>query len=72
MKVAIIPIVLGVLETVRMNLSELEIRGRIETIQTTDLLKSAGIFRSVFETREDFYHSDPGEKPQVRANVKKS
>ena len=33
--------------------SELEIRGRIKTIQVTALLKSARILRRVLETRED-------------------
>ena len=50
----VIPIVVGGLGTVPKSLGkieeELEIRGRIETIQTTALLKSARILRRVMET----------------------
>ena len=50
----VIPIVVGALETVPINLEkrlgDLEIRGRIETIQTTALLQSARIPRRVLET----------------------
>ena len=48
-KVMVIPIIVGVLETVLKNmekkLDELEIRGRIKTIQTTAGLKSARTLR---------------------------
>ena len=51
MRVKMIPIVVGALGTVPINLEkrleELEIRGRIETIQTTALLQSARIPRRV-------------------------
>ena len=54
MKVTVIPIAADTLETVTKNLEkrleELEIRGRIETIQTTALLRSARILRRVLET----------------------
>ena len=54
MKVKVVPIVIGALETIpkalEKNLGELEIRGRIETIQTTALLGSARILRRVLET----------------------
>ena len=55
MKMTEIPIkVIGALGTVlkglEKRLDELEIRGRIETIQTTELLKSARIPRRVLET----------------------
>ena len=57
MKVTVIPIVIGALGTVLKGferaLEELEIGGRIETIQTTALLRSANILRRVLETRED-------------------
>ena len=56
-KVRVIPIVLDVLETVPKGLKKilvkLVIRGRNETIQTTVLLRSARIFRSVQRTRGD-------------------
>ena len=49
-----IPIVIGALGMVpkglERSLEELEIRGRIETIQTTALLRSARILRRVLET----------------------
>ena len=54
MKVTIIPIVIGALGTVTkglvQGLGDLEIRGRVETIQTTALLGSARILRRVLET----------------------
>ena len=54
MKVIIIPIVIGVLGTVTKGLlkglAELEVDGRVETIQTTTLLRTARILRRVLET----------------------
>ena len=68
-----IPIVTGALGTVTNGLvqgpEELEIRGRMETIQTTALLISARILRRVLETR---YHSDSSGKPSANAGVKNS
>ena len=53
MKVIVIPIVIGVLGTVTKGLvkgqEDLEIRGRVEIIQTTALLKSAKILRRVLD-----------------------
>ena len=63
MKEMAIPIVTGTLETVpklsEKGLEELKIGGRIETIQTTTLLKSFRILRRVVETWGDllFSHS---------------
>ena len=52
-KVILIPVIVGalgtVLKTQKKKFDKLEIRGRIETIQTTALLKSARIFRRVQE-----------------------
>ena len=54
MKVTVIPVVIGALGTVTKELVEdWEIRGREETIQTTALLRSAGILRRVLETWGD-------------------
>ena len=57
MKMMVIQIVIGVLGTVTKGMVEgvknLEIRGWVETIQTTVLLRSARIFRRVLETCED-------------------
>ena len=54
MRVKVIPIVIGALGTVpkglERSLNELEIKGRIDTIQTTALLKSARIIRRVLES----------------------
>ena len=57
MKVTIILRVIGTLDTVTKGfvegLEDLEIRGRVEIIQTTVLLGSARLLRSVLETWED-------------------
>ena len=57
MKVTIIPIAIGTLGTVTkglvQGLEDLEIRGQVETIQTTALLRSASILRRVLETWGD-------------------
>ena len=54
MKVTIIPIGLGAFGTVTKGLLkglvDLEVGGRVETIQTTALLKTARILRRVLET----------------------
>ena len=56
-QVAIIPIVTGALGTVIKGLAQgqedLEIRGRVETIQMTALLRSARILRRTLETCAD-------------------
>ena len=57
MKVTIIPIVIGALNTVTkglvLGLEDLEIMERVDTIKTTTLLRSAKILRRVLETCED-------------------
>ena len=54
MKMMVMPIVIGALGTVPkglvQGLEDFEIRGRVETIQTTALLRSAKILRRVLET----------------------
>ena len=56
-KVTIIPILIGAVGTVTKGLlkglEDLEVGGRVETIQTTALLKTARILRRVLETRGD-------------------
>ena len=58
MKVTVISIVTGAPGTVTKGLvkilEDLEIRGRVETIQTTALLRSARILRRILETWRDF------------------
>ena len=54
MKVRVIPIVIGVIGRVTkgllQRLADLEIRGRVETIQTTAVLRSVRILRRVLGT----------------------
>ena len=54
MKVTIIPIVIGAFGTVTKGvlngLEDMEVGGRMETIQTTALLRTAIILRKVLET----------------------
>ena len=54
MTVTIIPIMIGVFGTVTLKLlkglEDLEVDGRVETIQTTALMRTARILRSVLET----------------------
>ena len=51
MKMTVIPVVIGALSTVSKGfvqvLNDLEIRGRVETIQTTALLRSARILKRI-------------------------
>ena len=54
MKVTIVPIVSGALRTITegllKGLEDLEVGGRVETIQTTALLRTVRILRRVLET----------------------
>ena len=58
MNMAIIPIVIGGFATLTKGLlkalEDLEVGGRLETIQTTALLRTARILKQVLETRGDF------------------
>ena len=55
MKVTIVPIVIGAFGTITKGLlkglEDLEVGGRVETIQTTVLLKTARILRIILETK---------------------
>ena len=66
MKVTVKPIVISALGTVTKGLvkglEEFDIRGRVDTIQTTALLRSARILRRV---RETCCHSDTSERPSA-------
>ena len=72
MKVTIIPIVIGAFGTVTKGLlkglEDLEVRGQVETMQTTALLKTARILRRVLET---CCHSISCEIPSAYADVQK-
>ena len=50
-------------------LKDLEVGGRVETIQTTTLLRKARILRRVLET---CCHSNSSERPSALADVKNS
>ncbi len=54
MKVTIVPIVIGALGTITKGLlkglEDLEVGGRMETIQATSLLRTARLLRRVLET----------------------
>ena len=57
MKLTIVPIVIGALDTITIgllkSLEELEVGGRVETIQMTALLRTARILRRVLENWGD-------------------
>ena len=73
MTVTVIPIIFGAIGTVIkglvQGLEDLEIRGPIETILTTELLRSARTWRRVLET---CCHLDFNGKPSAKAGVKNS
>ena len=73
MTVMVIPIIICVLRTFAKSLvqglEDLEIRGRVETNQTTALLRSARILIIVLET---CCYSNFSEKPSANAGVKNS
>ena len=73
MKVTIMPIVIGAFSTVSKGLlkglKDLRIRGRVETIKITTLLRTARIVRRVLET---CCHSNSSERPSANADVKNS
>ena len=73
MKVTIVPIVIGALGTINKgllkSLEDLEVGGRVETIQMTALLRTAKILKRVLKT---CCHSNPREKPSADTDVKNS
>ena len=73
MKVTIIPIVIGAFGTVTKGLlkglEDLEVGGRVETIKTTTLLRTARILRRVLET---CCPSNSSERPSANAYMKNS
>ena len=76
MKVTILPIVIGTLGAITKGLlkglEDLEIGGRVETIQTTALLRTARILRQVLETWGDLLSLSYSEKPSANTDVKNS
>ena len=71
MKVAVIPIVIGALWTIPKGfvkgLEDLEIRGQVQTIQTTALLRSPKTLRVL---EESYFLSNSSEKSSTNAGVK--
>ena len=72
MKITFIPVVISALGTVTerliKGLEDLEITGRVETIQTTALLRSARILRRVLDTWGDLLSLS--ERPLANADLK--
>ena len=76
MKVTIVPIGIGALGTITKGLlkglEDLEVGGRVETIQTTALLRTARILRRVLETCGDLLSLNSCEKPSTNTDGKNS
>ena len=80
MKVTIIPIVIGAFGTVTKGLlkrlEDMEVGGRVETIQTTTLLRTYSSHDSSWEEswrlEKTCCHSDFSEKPSAKSDVKNS
>ena len=76
MKVTVIPIAICALSTVTKGLvqgvKDLEIRGRVETIQTSASLRSARILRRVLETWRTCCRLDLSKRPSANAGEKSS
>ena len=76
MKVTFIPIVIGAFGTVTKGLlkglEDLEVGGRVETIQTIVLLRTARILKKVLEIEETCCHSNFNERPPYVADVTNS
>ena len=67
------PIMVGALGTIpkllMKRLEDLEIRGQVQTIATTALLRLARILRRILETWGTSCQSNSSEKPQALADV---
>ena len=76
MKVTIVLIVIGAFGTITKGLlkglEDLEVGGRVETIQTTALLRTARILRRVLETWGDLLSLSSSEKASANDEVKNS
>ena len=74
MKVTIIPIVIGAFGTVSKGLlkglEDLDVGGRVETIQTTALLKTSEYWEKSWRLEETCCHSIFSERPSDVADVK--
>ena len=76
MKVTIVPIVIGTIGTITKGLlkglEDLEVGGRVKTIKTTALLRTARIVRRVLETWGDLLSLSSSQKPSANDDVKNS
>ena len=76
MRVTIIPIMIDAFGTITKGLlkglEDLEIRGWVETIQTTTLLRTARIQRESWRPEETCSHSNSSERPSANTDVKNS
>ena len=76
MRVTIVPIVIGAFGTITKGLlkglEDLEVGGRVETIQMTALLRMARILRRGLETRDDLLSLKLQGKPLGNTDVKNS
>ena len=76
MQVTIVPIVIGafgrVTKGLLKGLEDLEDGGRVETIQTTTLLRTARILRKLWRLEETCCHSNSSEILSANASVKHS
>ena len=74
MQVTIIQIVIGAFGTVTKGLTkgleDLEIKGQVETIQTTTLLRTARVLRKPCRLKETCCHSNSYERPLSNVDVK--
>ena len=72
--VTIIPIVIGAFGTVTKGLlkglEDLELGGRVDTIQTTALLRTVRILKESWRLEETCCHSHSSEKPSANTDVK--
>ena len=76
MKETIVPIVIGAFGTITKGLlkclEDLEVGRRVETIQMTELLRTAESWDESWRFEVTCCHSDFSEKPSVYADVKNS
>ena len=76
MQVTIIPIAIGVfgIETkcLLKRLEDLEVSGRVETVQATALLRTAKYLEESWRLEETCCHSNFSERPSANADVKNS
>ena len=74
MQVTIIPIVIGAFGKVTKGLlkalANLEVGGRVKTIQTTALLERPEYWEKSWRLEETCCHSDSSERPSVHTDVK--